>query len=140
MPDDYFRGDQEAGITAPNLLKTCDYADHIVNARGKRTAFTSVSTDRQAITIFGERHYVLLQDELMEKGHGLVDHSALIDDLRNIAVTGEKEERTKAIAALRYAKKRKEGLVTWAFDISRVPPKDIITWAFRQVQPFFRKV
>jgi hypothetical protein len=140
MAQDYFRGDQDAGISAPNLLKPCDYADHIVNARGKKTAFTSVSIDRQAITIFGERHYVLLQEELIANGHGLIEHEALIGDLRNAAANGEKEQRTKAIAALRYARKRKEGLVNWAFDISRVPPKDIITWAFRQVQPFFKKV
>lgn len=39
--DDYFRGDRSSGITAPDLTKEVDYADHIVKARGKRTCFTS---------------------------------------------------------------------------------------------------
>src|SRR5271155_4006621 len=32
---DYFRGDQQAGVTAPDLTKECDFHDHIVHARGK---------------------------------------------------------------------------------------------------------
>lgn len=43
---DYFRGDQKGGVTAPDLSKQCEYADHVVNARGKKTAFTSISLDR----------------------------------------------------------------------------------------------
>jgi hypothetical protein len=50
---------------------------------------------------------------------------------------GEKEERLKAIHALRYARMRREGLVDWQFDISRVERKELISWAHRQIQKYF---
>ena len=51
---DYYRGDQKAGITAPDLTKDVEYADHVVKARGKRTQFTSVSKTPAKIVDFGE--------------------------------------------------------------------------------------
>jgi hypothetical protein len=42
---DYFRRDQAVGVAAPDLLKDCSYAEHIVHARGKRTQLTGISLD-----------------------------------------------------------------------------------------------
>ena len=76
--EDYYRGDQRAGITAPDLSNRCEFAEHIVRARGKRTAYTSVSLDKNAIEVFGECQYVLLRDPLDKDKHGLVEHAELV--------------------------------------------------------------
>ena len=44
------------------------------------------------------------------------------------------------VQALRYATKRKEGLVDWSFDITRVARKDLISWAESRVQPYFTRL
>jgi len=38
--EDYYRGDQNARITDPDLLQAMRIREHIVRARGKRTAYT----------------------------------------------------------------------------------------------------
>ena len=136
---DYFRGDQKAAITAPDLTKACTFADHIVSARGKKTQFTSVSLDRGRIERFGEVDYLLIRQKVDNDGHMLVEHEALVDALGTAAHNDEKAERLKAIQALRYARARKEGLVEWKFNVSGVTRKEMITWAFREVQKYFRR-
>lgn len=140
MPNDYFRGDQRTGITAPNLAKPCSFPDHIVHARGKRTALTSVSLDRNSIAAFGESDYLLLHAELTPDGHVLTEHAALVQSLRESALSTDKGERAKSIHALRYARLRREGVVSWNFDVTSIPSKDLITWAFTRVQKYFRKL
>lgn len=71
--------------------------------------------------------------------HTLVRHSELMSALRDTANGSSREERARAIQAQRYAKRRKEGLVQWAFDLSSIARKDVITWAFRNIQKYFRK-
>lgn len=137
---DYYRGDQKTSITPPDLSKFCEYADHIVNARGKKTCFTSVSLDRGRIEMFGEIDYVLLRQKAEGDGHRLIEHDDLIASLQAAAQNEDKGARLKAIQALRYARLRKEALVDWKFDISHIPRKEVITWAYYQVQPYFRKV
>ncbi len=82
---DYFRGDQKAGITPPNLSNTCDFADHIVKARGKKSAFTSVSKEPSRIGDFGEVVYRVKRPELDSDGHVLVDHEQLVEALLGAA-------------------------------------------------------
>ncbi len=139
MPD-YYRRDQQGGVTAPDLSKPCTLAEHIVRARGKRTKYTSVSLDRDKIDDFGPTLYQALCSEILDQGHAIIEHDALIQSLRAAALDGDKLDRRKALQAQRYAIRRREGLIDWAFDITRVQRKELITWAFTQVQSFFRVV
>ncbi len=136
----YFRRDQSDGITAPDLTKTCSYAEHIVKSRGKKTQYTSVSANLVKIRIFGDTNYQMDRDKAAMDGHGLVEHATLMQALRKEAHEGEKEVRLHAVSALRYATMRCEGLVVWGFDISGVARKDVITWAHERVQAYFVKV
>lgn len=128
------------GIMAPDLSKDCTYAEHIVRARGKRTQLTSVSLTPTKIHDFGPVLYRVLCQEIAQDQHTIVEHSELLSHLRNSAESSRREERARAILAHRYAKRRLEGLVKWNFSIEGVDRKDLITWAFRNVQKYFRKV
>ena len=136
---DYFRGDSKAGITAPNLARDVGYADHIVKARGKRTQFTSVSRQPGKVWDFGDQLYRLKREDAASDGHKLVEHETLMAHLREQARSEKKAAKLKALQAIRYAKKRLEGLVDWSFDTSGVDRKDLITWAATKVQPYFEK-
>lgn len=136
----YYRRDQKDGITPPDLSKTCTYAEHIVHARGKRTQYTSVSLDAQKIAKFGPSLYEL-ECEFVEKDqHGLIEHQRLMTELQRVAKQCEKEERARALQAIRYARSALEGLVDWKFDTSGVERKELITWTWRKIQPYFRKL
>lgn len=137
---DYFRHDQRDGVSPPDPSKICTYAEHIVRARGKRTNHTSVSLDPDKIRDFGDSLYKLRQAETLRDGHRLVKHDELLNDLRRVIREEDKAERARAIQALRYATARKEALVSWAFEISNVSRKDMITWATNKVQPYFVRV
>ena len=136
----YFRRDQEKGVSPPDLSKVCTFAEHIVHARGKRSQYTSVSLDLARIQDFGEAAYQLNCKKTVDDGHALIEHSPLILELQRAVREGEKAERLKSIQAVRYAKKRKEGLVRWRFAIPKVARKDLITWAHGKVQAYFVKV
>ncbi len=58
----------------------------------------------------------------------MVEHESLIEELRRVSRDQEKAERIRAIQALRYATRRKEGLVHWSFDTAGVPRKGLIAW------------
>ncbi len=137
---EYYRRDQKDGITAPNLARCCSYAEHIVSARGKRDQYTSVSLAPNTIRIFGEQLHRLLTEPLRQDGHELVEHERLLMALREVAASQEKAHRARAVQALRYAKKRKEGLIEWKFATHSVPAKDLITWAYAKVQQYFQEV
>lgn len=136
---DYFRGDERSGISAPDLSKFVDYADHIVRARGKRTQYTSVSIEPGKIRDFGDQLYKLKRDDLSDAGHCLVEHVTLMDSLRSQARDRDREAKLKAVQALRYAKKRLEGLVDWSFDKTGIERKNLISWAATKVQPYFER-
>lgn len=140
MPDDYYRGDQQSGVSAPDLSKDCTYPEHIVRARGKRTQYTSVSLDPRRIRDFGDAVYVVIRPRLCRDNHVLREHEALMASLRVSVRASDKAERARAIQAVRYAKRRREGLIEWAFDTSGVDRKDLVTWAYGQVQEYFTKV
>jgi hypothetical protein len=77
----------------------------------------------------------------VRRGGGLsTEHEELIANLTGVAKAETKAERNKALQALRYARLRREGIVTWTFETASVPRKDLITRAFDHVQPFFRRV
>jgi hypothetical protein len=139
-PREYFRRDQRDGISPPDLSKECTYAEHIVHARGKRTRFTSLSLDLTKIKDFGDTNYRLERAKLVDDQHGLVEHEELIDELRRTIRDGEKADRLLAVQAMRYATKRKEGLVNWSFDISRVARKDLLTWTTARIQVYFTRL
>jgi len=135
----YFRKDQKNGISPPNLAMDCTYSEHIVRARGKRTKFTSVSLEPNRIRDFGPTLYKLKSDEVISAGHQIVEHQSLLNALRNEAQNGVKAERVRALQAIRYAKRRKEGLVDWEFDISNIDRKKIIAWAKGQINKYFSR-
>jgi hypothetical protein len=137
--DDYYRGDQRTGITAPDLARQCEFSDHIVRARGKRTPYTSVSLERHAIERFGECDYLLLRHLLNRDKHALVDHAELIRELRLAIRERKKADRLTTIQALRYARLRKEGLIVWKFDYEGVERKELITWTYQKVQEYFQR-
>jgi hypothetical protein len=140
MEPDYFRRDQRNGISPPDLTKESTFADHIVHARGKRTRYTSVSLDLSRIKDFGEADYRLERPRLLADGHSLIEHEVLVRSLRKTASESEKGDRLRAVVALKYAMKRKEGIVDWSFDTSGIARKDVITWAKVQIQPFFTRL
>jgi hypothetical protein len=137
---DYFRRDQRDGISPPDLSKGSTYSEHIVHARGKRTRYTSVSLDLTKIRDFGDTNYRLERAKLAEDNHGLVEHEELTDELRRTIRDGEKADRLLAVQALRYATKRKEGLVRWTFDISPIARKDLLTWTGARIQVYFTRL
>lgn len=137
MPD-YYRRDQTGGVTAPDLSKHCSFAEHVVRTRGKRTKYTSISLDPDKIDDFGPTLYQALLPDISSKNHEIIEHGALLENLRMAALNGEKLDKRRAVQARLYAKRRREGLIDWAFDTTNVQRKDLITWAFGQVQIFFQ--
>lgn len=134
---EYFRRDQKAGISPPDLSKDCTYAEHIVHARGKRTQFTSISLELSKIKDFGDADYKLKREKIVADEHTVVEHEALLEELRRVTREEDKADRLRAAQALRYATRRKEGLVKWSFNISGVDRKNIITWGTNKVQVYF---
>ncbi len=134
---DYFRRDQRAGVSAPDLSKACTYAEHIVRARGKRTQYTSVSLDLTKIRDFGDTTYRLKREETLRDGHELVEHEVLLDELKRVVREERQAERQRAIQALRYAGRRKEGLVKWKFNMAGVARSELINWVYGRVQNYF---
>jgi len=139
MPD-FFRRDQEDGITPPNLADRSSYAEHIVHARGKRTRFTSLSIDPATIVEFGPQLWSLRQPDIYEGGHGVMGHEALLTALREATrASPDPVAREIASRALPRATQRREALVTWKFDVSRVPRKELSEWARPHVRPYFSR-
>ena len=99
-----------------------------------------MSLDLKKIRDFGDTDYKLIQEFIARDGHLLVDHGTLISKLREVAKAGDKADRLRAVLALRYAAKRKEGLVQWTFNIDGVARKDLISWAEKYVQGYFSPV
>jgi hypothetical protein len=137
---EYFRRDQADGISPPNLADRSSMAEHIVHARGKRTRFTSLSVDPSTIVEFGPQLWRLLQPKLMGDGHGLVDHEALVRTLRDEARSAvDPIAQDLAARALLRAIRRREALVSWSSDVSRVARKELSEWARLRVRPYFVK-
>jgi hypothetical protein len=65
----------------------------------------------------------LNREKAENDGHALVEHEALIQELRKVSREDQKTERLRAIQALRYATRRKQGLISWSFDRSGVARK-----------------
>jgi hypothetical protein len=137
---DYFRRDRADGVTAPDLSKNSTFPEHIVRARGKRTQLTSVSLEPEKIRDFGPVLYRALCSKIGEDGHSLVEHADLMTSLILSAASARKDERARAIQAQRYARRRKEGLVDGSFDVTGIDRKDLIFWAFQNIQKYFTKV
>ncbi|MBI1209773.1 MAG: hypothetical protein GC191_21140 [Azospirillum sp.] len=136
----YYRRDREGGITPPNLLKDCTIAEHIVRARGKRTKFTSVSLDLSKLRDFGDASYRLKKDLVLIEGHSVIEHEALIAELRQLCENEIRADRARALQALRYARKRLEGLIDWRFDVGAVERKQLDQWVGVRVQRYFQRI
>ncbi len=139
-PQDYFRRDQESGVSAPNPLNVCEPWEHIVKARGKRTNYTSVSLDQNSIRVFGPQLYRLLYTDITSDGHNLMEHQLLVATLTNAARTGDSRTKDLAIRALRYARRRREGLVGWGIDVSGIERKNVITHTYTLIQQYFARM
>lgn len=137
MPD-YYRGDEADGVTPPNLEDSSTYAEHIVHARGKRTRFTSLSTDPTKIRDFGTQLWRLLQPKIYDDGHEVVVHETIVEQLRHEARNKSNPEAAEfAARALDRARKRREALINWKFNTSRIERKHLSEWARRHIQQFF---
>jgi hypothetical protein len=82
----------------------------------------------------------LERQALLDDKHELIEHESLLSELREAIRGAEKAERSRAIQALRYATRRKEGLVSWRFDTTGVERKDLISWARSRVQVYFTRL
>lgn len=118
---EHFRRDQTDGISPPNLADESSYAEHIVHRRGKRTRFTSVSTDPNWIRDFGDQLWKLLTERVRAAGHGIVLHADLMAALRADVQGQDADAREIAMRAIPRATLRKEALVRWNFD--RLPER-----------------
>lgn len=137
---EYYRGDEANNITPPDLADQSSYAEHIVKARGKRSRFTSISTDPTSIRDFGTQLWRALQPALSAGGHDIEPHNALLQTLLNQAHTDpDKSTRQLARKAHGRAQKRREALICWHFNVSGVERKALQAWAQRHVQPYFAK-
>ncbi len=136
---DYFRRDQEGGITAPDLSKDCAFAEHVVRARGKRTRFTSVSLDKARIDDFGPALYLALRPVITTDGHSIIEHADLMASLRASASSSTKAERVRAVQAIRYAQRRKEGLIDWRFNLDGIERKEYIRFGYTAIQKYFAR-
>lgn len=138
--DNYYRRDQEKGITAPKLDAGVSFVEHVVRARGKKTQYTSISHDVNRISHFDGVDYEVLHTDVVGDGHLLVPCDALQCELKKVAYEGEKAEAQKATRALGYVRKNLESLIDWKFNVATVAPKDIIAWAYSSIQKYFRKM
>ena len=139
-PRDYFRRDQADGVTPPNLSDQSSFAEHVVHARAKRTRFTSLSIDPALIVEFGPQLWRLLQPKLEDDGHQVVDHDTLVRALRDGARSAsDPGAQDLAARALPRAIRRREALVSWSFDVSRIARKELSEWARPHVRSYFVK-
>lgn len=140
MGQDYFRQDQEDGITPPNLGDSSTFAEHIVHARGKRTRYTSLSTDPEAIKIFGPQLWRFHEAAATQEGHRVVTHEELLTWLKQECTSSpDPKARDLAIRALPRARQRREALVVWNFQTSNVERKLLTEWARPHVRKYFSK-
>lgn len=89
---------------------------------------------------FGPVLYEALTKELKSNGHRLIDHQTLINSLREAAKGGDKQDRVRAVQALRYASRRREGLVIWSLDHSLIDRKNVFEWTRSKISPYFQVV
>jgi hypothetical protein len=111
-----------------------------VHARGRRTRFTSLSTDPKSIVIFGPQLWRFKEALAAANSHRVLSHQALLTALRNELNSHDAKAQDLAARALRRARMRKEALVLWGFDVSRVDRKDLSEWARPHVQQYFSRV
>ncbi|QSQ19249.1 hypothetical protein JY651_28355 [Pyxidicoccus parkwayensis] len=140
MGADFFRQDQSDEITPPNLGMEATYAEHIVHARGKRTQYTSLSTDPSCIKDFGPQLWRFHEAPAAADGHRVLGHQDLVATLREeLTSSRDRKARELAARALPRAIQRKEALVLWAFDISRISRKELSEWARPHVRRYFTR-
>ncbi len=99
-----------------------------------------MSLDLAKIADFGDASYLLDQATTASDGHVLIPHDDVVKVLQQAVQNEEKAERLRAIQALRYARRRKEGLVDWRFQTAAIARKDLIAWARRQVQKYSKQI
>ena len=134
-----FRRDQSDAISPRNLADESTYAEHVVHARGKRSRYTAVSKDPDAIRDFGPQLWAADRPRLRADAHRVVDHETLATHLRDEVQSGDPDARELAARALVRVLRRKEALVHWTFDHAGVERKDLITWAATRVRNYFTR-
>ena len=139
MGADYFRRDQSDEITPPNLGNESTYAEHVVHARGKRTQYTSLSTDPASIKDFGPQLWRFHEALAAAAGHRVLDPPSLVMALRRELGSKDLRARELAARALPRATQRKEALVLWAFDTTRISRKELSEWARPHMRQYFTR-
>lgn len=137
---EHFRKDSKNGITAPNLDAEKDVVQHITKHRGMKTPFTSVSEDCSAITHFTGVLYKVESVAISGDGHRFKSHGDLISQLHGLRGAARRQERIVVDRAIMLAKRAKEALVEWEFDLSSIERKDHISFCHKQIQKYFSKV
>ncbi len=135
----HFRKDSSNSITGPNPDGPDDLVAHITKHRGMKTAFTSVSADKNAIKHFSGVLYRTESDHIMRDDHIFISHPQLIEELRQKIQTSRRAERIIASRALQLAARAKEALIHWQFDLDRMDRKERMGWCYKQIQKYFQR-
>lgn len=133
----HYRGDQDKGITAPNLGLDVTFAEHVVKARGRKSNYTSVSENRAAAQIFG-KVYTLDEIGLRNDGHQLFCSISIQKSLQDTIKSGGPQAQLALRAVPRVAK-NSECLIKWDFKIpSKFTGGSLISWTYNTIQKYFK--
>jgi hypothetical protein len=136
----HYRKDGPNGITAPHLDSDKNIVAHITKHRGMKTPYTSVSEEEWAVNHFSGDLYRTESQDIIDDSHKFIAHPDLVDLLKREISTSSRENKDRAQRAYMYAIKAKEALIDWQFHLDGVDRKDRITWCYRHIQKYFRKV
>ncbi len=136
----YYRKDSPKGITPPNPDGERDMVSHITKHRGMKTAYTSVSEDRNAIRHFSGELYKTDSSDIIQDNHIIINHQELTDRLKRLIQASQKEEKVMASRAFMLASRAKESLIDWQFRWESIDRKERINWCFLHIQKYFQRV
>lgn len=135
----HYRKDSKNGITPPNPDGEQDVVEHITKHRGMKTALTSVSESSDSIAHFEGVLYSVEEVSVTRDGHNFTSHRALVAELRRRRDESTRSEKLLADRAIQYAKRAKEALIAWQFDLNGVQRSKRIKACFDRIQPYFRR-
>lgn len=139
MPTHY-RKDSPKGITPPNPDGPKDLISHITKHRGQKTAYTSVSEDKNAISHFSGQLYKTESVEITQDGHCFITHLELTERIRKIILSSRRAEKVLADRAYQNTVRAKEALIDWQFNLERVDRKERVNWCSGHIQKYFHRV
>ena len=136
----HFRKDSPSGVTPPNPDGPRDIVAHITKHRGMKTAYTSVSENKDCIKHFTGDLYAAESDDITKDGHEFITHSRLVHVLKQTIQTKQKAEKVTASRALQYALRAKEAVVDWQFRLEALDRNERISWCCKHSQKYFKRI